>query len=336
MPSSEFSSSRPPLSSALVVATREMPGVLQVDAPGIKITHRPGPKARPDRAALLKQVAGADVVITMYSDKVDAEFLDAAGPQLRGVCNLAVGYENIDIAECARRGILVGNTPDAVTEGTADMAWLLILAVARRLIEGDRFARSGEWAKGGPLSMADFLGQDLTGKTLLIVGAGRIGYATALRSKGWGMQILYVARSQHLDFELAPLAARRVSLHEGIAQADVISVHTPLTAETRHLINAEALSHVKPGAILVNTARGPVVDEQALVDALKAGKLWGAGLDVFEREPQVHPELVPMTNVTMSPHIGSAATRFRALMAKMACDNAAAILLGKRPPHQVL
>ncbi|MGH7243023.1 MAG: 2-hydroxyacid dehydrogenase [Phycisphaerales bacterium] len=326
---------RPPLKSALVVATREVPGVLKVDAPGVDITLKNGPSEKLDRAGLLNHIRGADVVISMYSDKVDAEYLDAAGPQIRGVCNLAVGYENIDLAECAKRGVLVGNTPDAVTEGTADMAWLLVLATARRLIEADRFARSGDWAKAGPLGMAQFLGQDLTGKTLLIVGAGRIGYATALRSVGWGMKVLYVARSRHLDFEMAPLAAERVSLHDGLARADVVSVHTPLNAETRHLINTKAFASMKHGAILVNTSRGPVVDEQALVDALKSGKLWGAGLDVFEREPAVHPDLVTMTNVVMSPHIGSAAARFRALMTQLACDNAAAIVLGRKPPHQV-
>jgi glyoxylate reductase len=326
---------RPALKSALIVATREVPGLLTVDAPEVAITLKNGPAERLDRAGLLKHIRGADVVISMYSDKVDAEFLDAAGPQIRGVCNLAVGYENIDLGECAKRGVLVGNTPDAVTEGTADMAWLLILATARRLIEADRFARSGDWAKAGPLGMAQFLGQDLTGKTLLIVGAGRIGYATALRSVGWGMNVLYVARSRHLDFEMAPLAAERVSLHEGLARADVVSIHTPLTTETRHLINASAFGSMKPGAILINTSRGPVVDEQALVDALKIGKLWGAGLDVFEREPEIHEDLKTMTNVVLSPHIGSAAARFRAIMTQLACENAAAIVLGKKPPHQV-
>ncbi|MBX3389572.1 MAG: D-glycerate dehydrogenase [Phycisphaeraceae bacterium] len=327
---------RPPLKSALVVATREVPGRLSIESPGIDVVLKNGPADRLDRAGLLRHVRGADVVISMYSDKVDAEFLDAAGSQIRGVCNLAVGHENIDLAECAKRGVFVGNTPDAVTEGTADMAWLLILATARRLIEADRFARSGDWAKAGPLGMAQFLGQDLTGKMLLIVGAGRIGYATALRSVGWGMRVLYVARSRHLEFEMAPLAAERVALHDGMARADVVSVHTPLTAETRHLIDAAALAKLKEGAILVNTSRGPVVDEQALVDALKKGKLWGAGLDVFEREPAIHPDLATMTNVVLSPHIGSAAARFRAMMTQLACENAAAILAGKKPPHQVL
>lgn len=324
-----------PLSSALVVATRNLPGTPLVPAGSLRVEFRNGPLERPSREQVLAQVRGAHVVISMFSDKVNAELLDAAGPQLRGVCNLAVGYENIDLAACEGRGVVATNTPNAVTEGTADMAWLLIMAVARRLIEADRFVRSGQWQQRGPLSMADFLGADLTGRTLLIVGAGRIGYATALRSIGWGMKVLYVARTRHWDFELAPLAAERVSLHEGLARADVISVHTPLTPETRHLIDARAFAAMKPGAIFVNTARGSVVDEQALVDALKAGRLFGAGLDVFEREPEVHPDLLALPNVTLAPHIGSAEAKYRAMMTEMACANAAAILLGQNPPNRV-
>lgn len=327
--------SKPTLSSALVVATRNLPGTPSVPAGDIRIDFRNGPVERPSREQVLAHIRGADAVISMFSDKVNAGFLDAAGPQLRGVCNLAVGYENFDLTECAKRGVVVTNTPNAVTEGTADMAWLLILAVARRLVEADRFVRSGQWQQQGPLSMADFLGADLTGRTLLIVGAGRIGYATALRSIGWGMKVLYVARTRHWDFELAPLAAERVSLHDGLARADVVSVHTPLTAETRHLIDAKAFASMKSGAIFVNTARGPVVDEQALVDALKSGRLFGAGLDVFEREPEVHPELLTLPNVTLTPHIGSAEAKYRGMMTEMACANAAAILQGQEPPNRV-
>lgn len=326
---------KPLLSSALVVATRNLPGTPSVPAGDIRIDFRNGPVERPSREQVLAHIRGADAVISMFSDKVNAEFLDAAGPQLRGVCNLAVGYENFDLAECARRGVVVTNTPNAVTEGTADMAWLLILAVGRRLVEADRFVRSGQWQQRGPLSMADFLGADLTGRSLLIVGAGRIGCATALRSIGWGMKVLYVARTRHWDFELAPLAAERVSLHDGLARADVVSVHTPLTPETRHLIDAKAFAAMKPGAIFVNTARGPVVDEQALVDALKSGRLFGAGLDVFEREPEVHPDLLSLPNVTLAPHIGSAEAKYRAMMTEMACTNAAAILQGHEPPNRV-
>lgn len=284
---------------------------------------------------MLERIAGASIVVTMFTDRVDEEFLDAAGPGLKGVCQFAVGVDNIDVELCRSRGVAVANTPHAVTEGTADLAWTLILAVARRLVPADRYARSGAYPENGPLGMAEFMGVDLTGRTLLIVGAGRIGFATAMRSLGWGMRVLYTARSRHWDFELAPLSARRVELDEGLAEADVVSVHTPLTPETRHLINAERLALMKPGAILVNTARGPVIDEAALARALQAGKLWGAGLDVFEEEPKVHPGLIGLDNVVLTPHIGSAARRYREEMTAMVGQNAEAILEGRTPPFSV-
>jgi len=287
------------------------------------------------RGELLGFVRGASVVVTMYSDKVNEEFLDAAGPGLKGVCNYAVGFENIDLDVCKSRGIRVTNTPNAVTEGTADLAWTLILGVARGVIKADRYARSAEYPRNGPLGMAQLMGADLTGRTLLIVGAGRIGYAVAMRSIGWGMRVLYVARSRHWDFELAPLAAERVTLEDGLARADVVSIHTPLTPQTRHLINATGLARMKASAILVNTSRGPVVDEQALADALKAGKLYGAGLDVFEQEPVIHPDLIAMDNVVLTPHIGSAAARYRAMMTQMAMENAQAIVLGREAPNRI-
>jgi glyoxylate reductase len=183
--------------------------------------------------------------------------------------------------------------------------------------------------------MAEFMGVDLTGRTLLIVGAGRIGFATAMRSIGWGMRVLYTARSRHWEFELAPLAAERVELEHGLRRADVVSVHTPLTAETRHLINGERLGLMKPTAILVNTARGPVVDEAALAEALREKRIFGAGLDVFEREPEVHPGLVGLDSVVMAPHIGSAEVRYREMMTAMVGENAAAILEGREPPNRV-
>jgi len=287
------------------------------------------------RAELLRFVRGADVLVSMFSDRVDGELLDAAGRQLRGVCNFAVGYNNVDVEACRERGVVVTNTPNAVTEGTADMAWTLILAVARRLVEGDRFARSGAWARAGILSMADFMGMDLTGRTLLIVGAGRIGFATAMRSIGWGMRVLYTSRSRHWEFELAPLAAERVELEEGLRRADVVSLHTPLTPETTHMIGGAQLALMKRTAILINTSRGPVVDEAALAEALREKRIWGAGLDVFEREPEVHPGLLGLDNVVMAPHIGSAEVRYREMMTHMVAENAGAILAGKEPPNRV-
>lgn len=319
------------MSKPLVVVTREVPGA--VDIPGAEV--RLGPAGFLAREQLLEMVRGAAVIISMFHDRVDAALLDAAGPQLRGVVNFAVGYDNIDVAECRRRGIAVANTPDAVTEGTANMAWALILAVARRVLEGDAYVRSGRFAAEGPLPITAFLGMHLTGQNLLIVGAGRIGKATALRGLAFGMRILYTSRTRKVDYELAPLAARRVDLDEGLAMADVVSVHTPLTPQTRHLIDARRLALLKPTAIIVNTARGPVIDEAALVEALRARRIWGAGLDVFEDEPRTHPGLAELDNVVMTPHIGSAERRWREVMTEMVSENARAILEGRTPPNAV-
>ena len=316
----------------MVGVTRTVPGALEV--PGARVETL-GDGA-PDRPGLLSFARGKSVLVTMFADRVDAELLDAAGASLAGVCNFAVGYDNIDLGACRQRGVAVSNTPDAVTEGTADAAWLLLLATARRLIPADRHARSGAWARQGPLGMSDFLGQDLTGRTLLIVGAGRIGYAVAQRALAWGMRILYVARSSHLEFELAPVAGRRVTLDEGLAEADAVSVHTPLTDETHHLIGARELGLMKRSAILVNTARGPVVDEAALAEALRDGRIWGAGLDVFEREPEINPGLVGLDSVTLMPHIGSAEKRWRERMTEMVAANAARMLAGERPVNPVM
>ncbi len=315
----------------IVAFCRSVPG--EIEIPGAEVKRGPQrAMSRPDQLAFVK---GASVVVTWVSEKVNAEFLDAAGPQLKGVANFAVGVDNIDLPECARRGIIVTNTPGAVTEGTADMAWALLLAVARRIPTSDRFARGKDYPAMGPLGPDEFLGQDLTGKTLLIVGAGRIGYAVALRSMGWGMRVLYTARSRHLEFEMAPLGARRVKLDEGLREADIVSLHTPLTPETRHLINAGNLALLRPGAILINTARGPVVDEAALVEMLKAGRIWGAGLDVFEREPEVHPGLIGLDNCVLTPHVGSASRWSRTTMTRMVCENARAMLAGLSPPNRV-
>jgi len=314
-----------------IAVTRAVPGQLDIPGAHIDLLGDDLPK----RDALLKFVPGADIIVSMYTDRIDDELLEAAGNQLRGVCNFAVGINNIDLDACARRGVIVTNTPDAVTEGTADMAWLLILAVARKLIEADRYARSSAYPHRGPLGMADFMGLDLTGRTLAIIGAGRIGFATAMRARGWGMNILYVARTKHWDFELAPLAAERVELDQALSRADVVSIHTPLTPETTHLLDERRLELLKPTAIVVNTSRGPVVDEQALAEALHAGQLWGAGLDVFEREPEIHPDLLTAPNTVLTPHIGSAEQRFRHMMTDMVTENARAILEDRTPPNQV-
>lgn len=290
---------------------------------------------KPAKQDLIRFVPGLSALVSMYTDPIDEEILDAAGDQLKIVCNFAVGFDNINIDACKSRGVVVCNTPDAVTEGTANIAWLLILATARRLIEADRYARSPEYPQNGQLGMDEFLGMDLCNKLLLIVGAGRIGYATALRAKAFGMRIAYIARSRHLDFEMAPLGAQRMSLEDGLAAADVISVHTPLTDQTRHLINADNLKSVKKDAIIVNTARGPVIDEQALVDALDEERLWGAGLDVYEKEPEVHPGLIHNPRVVLTPHIGSAEVAWRRAMTQMVCANVSAVLKGQEPPNRI-
>jgi len=314
----------------IVAITRRLPGELTL--PGAEL--RVGPERAMPRAELLDFVAGASALITWVSENIDAQLLDAAAG-LRVVANYAVGVDNIDLDACTARGVTVTNTPDAVTEGTANMALALLLAVARRVVEGDRFVRAGDWARAGLLGPADMLGQDLTGRTMLIVGAGRIGQAMALRAHALGMRILYVSRTTRWRFELAPLAARHVELDEGLALCDVLSIHTPLTPQTHHLINAESLALLKPSSILINTSRGGVVDESALVAALGEGRLAGAGLDVFEHEPHVHQGLLTLENVVLTPHIGSAERRFRQAMTRMALENVRAVLQGEAPPNPV-
>lgn len=319
-----------------VVVTRPVVGEIRIEgvSPPARVVVGPARGLRdPDALCAFLEEHRPDALCTMYTDPVRERALDAAGPQLKGVVNFAVGFDNIDVAACAARGVTVCNTPDAVTEGTADIAFLLMLAAARRLRAADSYARSEAYPANGPLGMSDMLGVHLSGQTLLIVGAGRIGYATALRTIGWGMRVLYVARSRHMNFELAPLNARRVDLDEGLAEADFVSIHTPLTSETRHLIDARRLALMKRTAVLVNTSRGPVVDERALVDALREERIFGAGLDVYEFEPAPLPELIALDSVVMTPHIGSGTFRHRAIMTEMVSANLSAILTGGRPPN---
>jgi len=311
--------------------TRTIPGNPSIQ--GVCVKTLGDSKASTDE--LIAFVPGLDALVTMYTDPVDEALLDAAGEGLKIICNFAVGFDNINISACKNRGVIVCNTPDAVTEGTANLAWLLIMSAARRLIEADRYARSETYPANGHLGMSEFMGMDLCNKKLHIVGAGRIGYATALRAKAFGMSIIYTARTRHLDFEMAPMGATRVSLEDGLSQADVVSVHTPLTEHTRHLINRENMKLLKPTVIIVNTSRGPVIDESALVDALNAGKLWGAGLDVYENEPTVHPGLIGLENVVLTPHIGSAEIAWRQAMTEMVLTNIKAVFDGKEPPNRI-
>lgn len=321
-------------SRPIVVITRAVPG--PVNIPGAEV-RLGGPDQTP-RDALLAAVHGAAAVITMFHDKVDDEFLAAAGPSLKAVCNFAVGYDNIDMAACARRAVAVTNTPDAVTEGTANLTMALILAVARRLAEADRFVRSGRFETEGNGFPSGWMGVHLTGQALLVIGPGRIGRAVAMRALAFGTRLMYASRSPHLDFELAPIAARRVGLDDGLREADVVTIHVPLTdgiGGTRHLLDARRLALLKPTAIVVNTSRGPIIDEAALAEALRARRIWGAGLDVFEDEPRVHPALLALDNAVLTPHIGSAERRYRELMTAMACANAAAVVAGREPPNRV-
>ena len=281
------------------------------------------------RDDLLQRVRGKTGAITLLTEKVDGELLDAAGADFRIVANYAVGFDNIDVDECTSRGVLATNTPEVLTETTADTAWALMMSAARRVPEGDRFLRSRTPWIWGPEMM---LGQDVHGKVLGIVGFGRIGQAVARRGKGFGMSVLYydVFRPSS-DVEEVLNAAYR-DLDELLAESDFISIHVALTPETRHLFRREQFRKMKPTAVLVNTSRGPVIDEAALVDALEAGELFAAGLDVFENEPEVHPGLLEFDRAVIIPHLGSATVETRDAMGMLAVDNVTAALEGRRPP----
>lgn len=284
------------------------------------------------REELLRRVAGADAVVSLLTERIDAELLDAAGPQLKVVANVAVGYDNIDVPACTERGIVATNTPGVLTEATADIALGLILAATRRLGEGERLIRSGQAWKWG---MFFLLGSSLQGKTLGVVGMGGIGQATARRAKAFGMEIVYQSRSEIDPGIAAELGARRVELDELLAISDIVSLHCPYGPATHHLIGAEQLAAMKSSAYLVNTARGPIVDEAALAAALRDGQIAGAGLDVFENEPTVHPGLLELENVVLVPHLGSATVETRTAMAMLAADNALAVLSDERPPARI-
>jgi glyoxylate reductase len=284
------------------------------------------------RDELLRRVAGADAVVSLLTERIDAELLDAAGPQLKVVANVAVGYDNIDVPACTARGIVATNTPGVLTEATADIAFGLILSATRRLGEGERLIRSGQAWKWG---MFFLLGSSLQGKTLGIVGMGGIGQATARRAKAFGMEIVYQSRSEIDPRVAAELGARRLELDELLATSDIVSLHCPYGPATHHLIGAGQLAAMKDSAYLINTARGPIVDEAALVAALRDGQIAGAGLDVFEKEPSVHPGLLELDNVVLVPHLGSATVETRTAMAMLAADNALAVLSGERPPAPI-
>ena len=284
------------------------------------------------RDELLKRVAGADAIVSLLTEKIDAELLDAAGKQLRSVSNVAVGYNNIDVPACRERNVLVTNTPGVLTDATADIAMALILMSTRRLAEGERVIRTQQpWQWG----MFYMLGSSIQGRQLGIVGMGQIGAAVARRARAFGMTIAYTKRSP-LDAETAKeLNATHMELDELLATSDVVSLHCPYSPETHHLMNASTIGKMKKSAYLINTARGPVVDEEALATALQQGKIAGAGLDVFEKEPSVHQALIGLDNAVLIPHLGSATVETRTAMANLAVTNALAVLSGKTAPNLV-
>jgi glyoxylate reductase len=281
---------------------------------------------------LHEAAAGADAVLSLLHDRVDGAFLDAAGPQLQVVANVAVGYDNVDVAACTERGVRFTNTPGVLTEATADLAFSLILMTTRRLAEGERVIRRQDaWT----WNMFYLLGTSIQGKTLGIVGLGQIGAATARRAKAFGMEVLYSSRREADAAVVAELGTRRVDFDELLETSDVVSLHCPLLPETHHLIDAARLAQMRSDAYLINTTRGPVVDEGALAAALRDGVIAGAGLDVFEREPEVHPDLLGLDNVVLLPHLGSATIETRTAMGVLAARNALAVLAGNDPPTPV-
>ena len=283
---------------------------------------------RPPRAEVLQRVSGKDALICLLTEKVDRELLDAAGPNLRIVANVAVGFDNIDVPACTERNVAVTNTPGVLDETTADFAWTLLMAVARRLVEGDRMARSGGWTKW---NLDQLCGTDIWGKTLGIIGLGRIGRAVARRASGFRMRILYNSTTRAAVEIEKELNAEYVSRDAVFEQADFVSLHVPLNADTRGLVGPAELAKMKRTAFLINTTRGPVVQEAALVEALERGLIAGAALDVFEREPLI-PDGLRRDNVVLAPHLGSASVETRTRMALIAVENAIAFFDGKRPP----
>ncbi len=285
----------------------------------------------PGRDELLEAARGIDGVLSTLTESMDAGFMDAAGDGLKVIANMAVGYDNVDLEAAKERGLVVTNTPEVLNETTADTAFMLMLAAARRLGEGERIVRAGRWEAWGPKML---LGPDVWGKRLGVVGFGRIAQAVARRAKGFGMEVFYTARSRKEEAE-RELDARYLELGELLETCDFVSIHTPLTNETTHLIGASELEKMKPEAVLVNTSRGPVIDESALANALEDRRIFAAGLDVYEEEPEVHPKLLRLENVVLAPHIGSASIETRDKMAQTAGEDLRAVLRGEQPKNPV-
>ena len=286
--------------------------------------------ALPAPLALREGLCQADAAIVTLGDRIDAETIHAAA-RLKILANYAVGYNNIDLAAARERGLVVTNTPDVLTDATADLTWALLLATARRVVEGDSLVRSGRWSGWSPTQL---LGAEVSGKTLGIIGMGRIGQAVAQRAAGFCMKVRYHTR-QSLATSSLPREWEHRSLQDILGEADIVTIHVPLSPSTHHLIGAREMAWMRPTAFLINTARGPIIDEGALVNALKTGIIAGAGLDVYEQEPSLHPAMAQLKQVVLLPHLGSATLHARVQMGLVCLENIEAVLDGRPAPNQV-
>jgi len=316
--------------TAYVTRVIPQPGLDLLSQAGIRLEVNPNDRVL-SHDELLHAVRGKDGILCTLSDAMSAAVLEAAASTCKGVASYAVGYNNIDIEAATRLGLPVSNTPGVLTDATADLAWALLMSAARRIAESDAFMRSGRWQGWGPMQ---FLGVDVAGATLGIVGAGRIGIAVARRAAGFNMSIIYTARNRKPDFEMS-IGARYADLDTLLKESDFVSLHVPLTPETRHMIGPRELSLMKPMAVLVNTSRGPVVDEAALVEALRGRKIFAAALDVYESEPAAAPGLLDLPNAVVCPHIGSGTINTRTQMSLMAARNLIAMLHDEHAPNCV-
>jgi glyoxylate reductase len=315
-----------------VIVQARLPGRVAELLAGHTVVAPAANEARLSPERLARELPDADALLALLSLRVD-EALLASAPRLRVVANYAVGYDNVDLGAAARRGVIVTNTPDVLTDATADLTMALMLAAARRMSEGQELLRMGRWRGWEPEQLP---GLDLDGARLGVVGLGRIGQAVARRARAFGMAITYAQpRRAALTLEADLGGATHLSLDELVATADVVTLHCPLTPETRHLFDEARLGRMKPRAVLVNTARGPIVDEAALAETLSSGHLLGVGLDVFEEEPRVHPALLAAPRTVLLPHLGSSTTGTRARMAETAAQSIADVLAGRRPRHVV-
>ncbi len=319
--------------SKKVYVTRPIPedGIEMMREKGFQVDINPENKVL-SKDELKKTIAGYDAVLCLLTDKIDGEVLDAAGPNLKIMANYAVGFDNIDVKAATERKIYVSNTPGVLTEAVAEHAFALLLSVAKRILEADKFTRGGQYKQWEPKG---FLGPQIWGKTIGIVGLGRIGsFVTQIAHGGFNMEVLYYDVKKNPEFEMR-FSAKYRDLPSLLKESDFVTIHVPLLPATKHLISSKELEMMKDSAVLVNTSRGPVVDEEALVEALKGGKIAGAGLDVFEKEPELTPGLADLPNVALTPHTASATREARSAMSKIAAENIVAALEGKTPPNVV-